>query len=321
MHIGSNDMSRHKNFALVSGLLRDELEFKCTFKRLLELREAQVISGIVLSTWEGELDKYCGFKTQLLDHGVSIVEGRMPPPSWGNTWAQTKALDQALRIIPDDAMVLKLRTDRTSHLLKAFLPLLETGPVAATNFGALEPIFSHKIHALAVVASLPFYAADTAYYGLKSDLENLVRYDSRFDAIFHGFGPEYRLWTQPFHDKFPELGSVYEKINPRGLSTLLVEAAQRNLSIPDAIIHLYTFYWANLYNNISIVDKHPYSGESVGINQTLSGSSSGIRTGFVGSQTFSVKVAVFNNQDVLRRLMTNSNIGSCINGEKFAEYK
>lgn len=298
-------MKQRQNVALVGGLLRDELEFRLTFARLLAARQDGSLSEIVLSTWEGEIDRYPGLRRELSAAGIHLVEGRMPPKSFGNTWAQMKALEQGLRAVPDGAAVWRLRTDRTSHLLKAFEPYLAAGPAPARPYGALAPVFEHKVAAPAVVASFPFFAADTAYYGMKTDLAKLVSYDGVFDAVFDGFGAEHRLWTQPFVTAHPSLRTVYEAVNIKGLSHQAVTAAEHDTPLPDPLLHLFVFYWAALSTSLQSIDRFDEAdGGAISVRSVLGGTPSPvIRTGCVASQAFSVKVAVFNNQAAVDRLV------------------
>lgn len=299
--------TRPKNFALIGGLLRDELEFRLTFSRILEARNEGIIDEIVLSTWDGEIDKFPGLRQSLYRQGIHLVEGTMPPQSYGNTWPQNKALDQGLRIIPDDAAVWRLKTDRTSHLLKAFLPSLCSGPPSAQAFGAVTPIFGHKICATAIISSLPFYAADIAFYGMKKDLQKLVTYDGVFDNIFAGFGAEHRLWTQPFLKAFPALQTVYERINIKALSTQVINAARNGSILPTAIVHLYAFYWTNLFANIQTVDKMIKAPDgAMSFVSALGGNmTNGVRSGATASKEFTVQVTAFNHPESIAQLVNS----------------
>ena len=45
-------------WAVVCGNIRDELDFKLTISKLIQLRAENKIQHILLSTWRGEIDKY-----------------------------------------------------------------------------------------------------------------------------------------------------------------------------------------------------------------------------------------------------------------------
>lgn len=299
-------MAGPKNIALIGGLLRDELEFRLTFARLIAARQDGMLDEIVLSTWEGEVDRYPGLRIELMAAGIHLVEGRMPPQSFGNSWAQMKALEQGLRAVPDDAAVWRLRTDRTSHLLKAFEPYLAAGPAPTRAYGALEPVFERKVAAPAIVATFPFFAADTAYYGMKRDLARLVSYDGIYDAVFDGFGAEHRLWNQPFFAAHPALRTVYGAVNIKGLSHQTVTAAEAGADLPEPLLHLLSFYWAALSTSLQSIDRFAGgdAAAALSVRAVLGGTPSpAIRTGCVASQTFSVKVAAFNSQAAIDRLV------------------
>lgn len=61
-------------WAVICGNIRDELDFKLTLTRMVELRLEGKIQHIVLSTWKGEIDKYAGLREQLAYLQVYLIE-------------------------------------------------------------------------------------------------------------------------------------------------------------------------------------------------------------------------------------------------------
>ena len=294
------------NWIVVCGLLRDELEFRLTLAQIAELRSEGLVDGVVLSTWLGETDTIPGLRAELSRTGIDLVESASPPPSTGNSWAQNKATYQGLAAVPEGANVFRMRTDRTAHLFKLFRPALISGPPKATSYGLLRPIFKKKICAQAVAASVPFYAADFAYYGLREDLMKMVTFDGVFDVQFRGFGAEQRLWAGPFFKAFPRLARYFEHIDILALSNQAVRAVQAGRDLPDEIWALYAFSWANIWNNIHIVEMRG-EGEHPVTPQRLLGSepSWGVRIGTIASH-YPVRLSTFNSPLGVKSLMDNA---------------
>ncbi|TNE67296.1 MAG: hypothetical protein EP335_01590 [Alphaproteobacteria bacterium] len=300
--------ARKHNFALVCGLVRDELECLLTLGHLQEERASGLFDGIVLSTWHNEVDNIPGLRQQLERDGVILVESTAPDTDVrGHAWAQHKATLAGLRAIPDGAAVWRGRTDRSAHLLKSFRSIIAAGPEATCRYGAIKPVFRRRVAAMAVLASVPFYATDFAYYGLKEDLMKMVHFDGRYDSLFHGFGAEQRLWTHPFLTAFPELGAFYENIHILGLSTHVIDAVRSEKPLPDALVRLFAFYWVCLHNNIRIVDSRDYDGD-IGLHAALgAGNTSGVRCGTGASKpNFTTTLATFNCQEALDQLVTGT---------------
>ncbi|TNE63308.1 MAG: hypothetical protein EP335_09825 [Alphaproteobacteria bacterium] len=296
---------RPLNYAVVCGQMRDELEFRVTLAALLAERESGVMDGIILSTWKGEIDKIPGLREELEQYGIGIVESVAPTlVSSGNTLAQNKALYNGLKQVPDGAAVLKLRTDRTTSAVRQFRPQLEVGPLPALSFGALGPVFSRRVAAFAVVATACFYASDFSYYGMKEDLLQMAHFDSRYDALYRGFGAEHRLWTQPFLLKHPRLTDLFENTNVMGISTWAIRAAKEGKPIPDAILRLLTFTWITIRNNFEIIDRRASYEDDISVAGVLGAApTSGIRPGTVASH-FTVSITCINSQEALEHLVS-----------------
>ncbi|MEJ8572389.1 hypothetical protein [Microbaculum marinum] len=292
------------NHALVCGLLRDELEFRITLAQMLEARSDGLLDGIVVSTWFGEIDTIPGLRAELRRLEVSVVETEPPKHNLtGSTWAQHKAMLRGLQAIPDDAAVWKLRTDRTAHILRLFRPSLERGPQPTRRAGTVAPVFDRRVVAMAVVASVPFYAADFAFFGMKRDILKMIHFNGVYDSLFRGFGAEQRLWTHPFLEAFPRLSELYERVNILGLSTHVMRVVGEGRAIPECILYVLAFYWLNLFNNIEVIDRRTAATPHLTVRGVLGGEQCGaVRIGSVASR-FTVRIATFNSQAALDRLV------------------
>lgn len=294
------------NWILICGLLRDELEFRLTLAQIAELRSEGLVDGVILSTWLGEVDAIPALRAELFHTGVDIVESASAPPSTGNTWAQNKATFQGLSVVPEGANVLRMRTDRTAHLFKLFRPLFVSGPPEAVHFGHLQPIFEKKICAQAVAASVPFYAADFAYFGYRDDLMKMVTFDGMFDVQFRGFGAEQRLWAAPFLKAYPELVNYFMHIDILALSNQMVRAVQAGKQIPDGVLSLYAFVWANMWSNIHIAESRDAGDMPLTARAVLGGEPSwGVRIGTIASR-YPVRLSTFNTPLALNSVIENA---------------
>lgn len=292
------------NYALICGLVRDELEFRITLSQIVEARSEGLFDGIVVSTWYGEIDNIPGLRDLLAELSVILVESY--PPKFkvsGNAWAQHKAMLMGLRAIPDGAAVWRVRTDRTAHLLKAFRPCLEAGPAARREFGNIPPVFDRRVAAMAVVATVPFYAADFAFYGMKEDLLRMTHFEGVYDSLLRGFGAEPRLWTDPFLKAFPRFLELFERLNILGMSTHLVRAASEGDEIPEYLLYFLTFYWILLYGNIHVIEDRGAPTPPLTLRGVFGGEPCGaLRIGAVASK-FTVRMSLFNSQEALDQLV------------------
>ena len=110
----------HELWAVVCGNLRDELDFKLTMSKLVELRNNQKIKHIVLSTWRGEINKFPRLREALNEANIFIIESwemdktlEKAPTGSVNYWRQAQQMLAALEIITRNAFILKARKDRS----------------------------------------------------------------------------------------------------------------------------------------------------------------------------------------------------------------
>lgn len=190
--------------AIVTGNIRRPSELQLTLARLFHWRDQGRIDHVVLSTWHGEIEKVAGLRQALADGGVQLVEDDFPAESgMGHIAYQQRSLWNGLAACPDDALVVKLRTDKVFARLFDRVPaMLELLPLAAAPvapLGSLPSPFEGRIIVSEGHISA-FYIPDIVFCGLKRDLHRLVGFGRQHDGFrFPGsIAAEQRWFSQPF---------------------------------------------------------------------------------------------------------------------------
>ncbi|WP_141396593.1 hypothetical protein [Microbacterium gorillae] len=154
-----------------------------TLSKVVELRDRGVISGIVVSTWESQINS--SLRRQLDTLGISLLEYPGDFLASREIEAQAVFLRQAklflegLRLIPDDGYVIRVRTDRS---------LDELGSAIGNARGDDFPLPDDKVsvHIREVQArnfEMPLFFSDFTFYGPKLALQRMILLESSFHLI------------------------------------------------------------------------------------------------------------------------------------------
>ena len=169
-------------YAVVCGLIRNELEFDSIISRLIELREAGKIKGIIVSTWDNEFDNKTLIRNKIVNSGIAIVES--PPLSQelglnGNLsyYRQAKQLENAIKGLPDDSFILKCRTDMSSSELNEFFLTFDIKYMKIKKRNIFNIDFSYKINVMKLGMSHLFGLNDLLFMGYKADILKMINYD------------------------------------------------------------------------------------------------------------------------------------------------
>jgi hypothetical protein len=164
----------------MTGAIREYVQFAIILSRLVELRSEKVIEQIVLSTWQGEIDKHEGLRSFLRVLGVAVVEKapleNIPNGHNASYMVQVAAVHNALEVVPEDVFVLKTRTDNCLDSLNVIVDRVLSHPetdTKAENFGAYPAVFEHKLYFNIFRFWTPFFLDDRAFYGYVGDLRRL----------------------------------------------------------------------------------------------------------------------------------------------------
>ena len=230
-----------KIWALVTGEIRTELYLRLILAKLSQFRSEHLLDGIVLSTWIGSIDRFEGLRQQLEFASVVTVETDYEgieseafainkfdvsanAPNAGNIGfiRQQVTIQKGLEAIPDDAFVLKLRTDFIQGIDSFFDRLskgcFRTDIKRCGNFPVLQ---NYRITLLNYRAENGFVTDDRFFFGYKEDLLKIVvpmdynrfaNFQDSFNAnLVHG----YAEWQYPLLRKMRNIlpFSFWDRLN------------------------------------------------------------------------------------------------------------
>ncbi|MFD1455917.1 hypothetical protein ACFQ44_09595 [Levilactobacillus lanxiensis] len=219
-------------WAAICGTIRNEVDFSLMLDYLLRCRAEGEIQGIVFSTWQRELDNFPKFKEQLQRNGIQIVLSTpvedlvkdMKSESV-NYWRQTVQLQAALNVIPDDAVVIKTRTDRAIPVTRKLVAMLaEDDPlpdvsIVQKKLGllAFPQEFTHQIAIFHARTGRAFQFTDFAFMGYSVDLRKLLNFDVSELYYSRGMVANMQFFVYPFIRDYPIIKDYYRRINFRFL--------------------------------------------------------------------------------------------------------
>lgn len=192
-------------YAVITGNIRDLVEFKLILARTCHLRAAKQIDKIVFSTWHGEIDSYPGLRQTLLQLGIALVEDALPPePGMGHITFQHRATWNGAQHCPDGCLIVRLRTDKIFNDMFAALPKLmerlSQTLVPGQPLGTFPALLRGRVGTVGS-GRWPFRGMqDLLICGRKEDLLELIGFGRYFDGGTFGnrFAAEERWFTHPF---------------------------------------------------------------------------------------------------------------------------
>lgn len=190
------------NVLFASGVIRTPYRF---MHSIIDLKENQKVSKIVLSVWDDEIDKFDGLRSFLNIHGVRLVETKEPDvKTLGFIKHQMVCLERALSLFCDDDIIFKTRCDLyidPKFFDEVICNYLDWGSILCDEFS----VFKNKIWIMYYELTKPFYLSDEAFCGRKCDINLLVNY-IEYDHNKIGSGLTHiRRFINPFIQKFPLL--------------------------------------------------------------------------------------------------------------------
>ena len=199
------------NWAVICGLVRDPAAALHQASVLAQFRGEGLIQGVVISTWERELDRYREVRRAFKALDAWVITSREPTLKGpGHVLHQSKAILLGLDACPADAMVLKMRFD-LAPLDGHIWPILTGERLAAQEQRAKPNVFSRPVMAHGGLMFWPFFLNDIYYYGARSDLQMLSRYDIQTEVFYNELGAEQCFHLPPFARRYPSL-SLFARI-------------------------------------------------------------------------------------------------------------
>ena len=208
-------------WAVICGNIRDELDFRLTLQKILQLREDRKIDQIMLSTWKGELDKIPGMKEALVELNVYVIENKPlsdamqgAPTISVNYWRQSVQLKSALDAIPKEDFILRIRTDRSLNYINQMeeLGVFENYKIKTLELGKFPKIFNYKVTVFGPKVVRILHMIDFALLGQNRDLRKLINFEVA-ELLYNKQIVANAQWYQnPFILEFPILKS-YQEMN------------------------------------------------------------------------------------------------------------
>ncbi|MBO0458490.1 hypothetical protein JZO77_17285 [Enterococcus hulanensis] len=258
-----------ETWAVVCGAVREELELRLVIDKLLEMRESELISGILLSTWNKEFDRFSELRKQLEDNDIRIIEqapleSRMTITRTNsiNYMRQALQFQAALDQLPNDCFVLKARTDRSLHqilqiedqLLKEPKKVGFSNEQIAKN---MPHIFEYKMTIFNARIQRIFNFSDFVFWGHISDVRKLINFNLAELNFNRDLVANTQWFLYPFSEQFPIIRDYFRFVNFRPLIFGMKEyfdQEQYDECFPEFFYRVYASYLLILSYYFNLVD-------------------------------------------------------------------
>jgi hypothetical protein len=307
--------------ALVTGTVRDIVDFTLTLEDLVSLRKDRVIGDIVVSTWIGDVDQYTGLRQLLARNSITLLETApvprtLQPAGLWNAWQQAKALFYGPKACDPDGLVIKTRTDKARHVFKVFIPHLASGCPPVRPLGNVPMLFSNRVMVHHTRTATPLHVHDMVIFGQHSDLFQLARFDGRTEAFCYpgSIGVETRWLLYPFYD-IPIFQEFFNNIHGGLLASALFQWAQsrRPEMLPKFACRILAAYYSILYTHFYLVNARPHAENFSFVDLFMLKS----RKAIYPMRASGGVLAQFNSQAVVDRIVTGSWADDDYHGAQF----
>ena len=263
----------HELWAVVCGNLRDELDFKLTMSKLVELRNNQKIKHIVLSTWRGEINKFPRLREALNEANIFIIESwemdktlEKAPTGSVNYWRQAQQMLAALEIIPRNAFILKARTDRSLNYLNQLdkINFFDHYAIETKKIGNFPNLFKYKISVFSPKMVRILHMIDFVLIGHWRDLYKLINFEVAELGSRKMVVANLQWFYKPFVHEFPILRSYYQfTIYNNTIKTLrnYVDKYKNDAKFPEIYYKIYALYFLILYTHFNIISTRKFRQE------------------------------------------------------------
>lgn len=205
--------ARTPRWAIISGLIRDEAVFQHQLDHMLRHKAAGDIDDIVVSTWFGELERYPSVREAYERDEFVLVQAEPPLlKTAGYTVHQAKTLYNALQVVPEGAMCLKIRPD-IAPVTDAVMAAVLTVDLTLTAQKGWPKVFKQKILTAGYFVDSPYYINDIIFYGQREDLLKLATFDLSTEMVLANTAAEQFFFRGALANLCP-LIEAYLKIYP-----------------------------------------------------------------------------------------------------------
>ncbi|AXY59481.1 hypothetical protein [Acinetobacter sp. WCHAc010052] len=252
-------------WAVICGNIRDELDFKLTLSKLVQLRSEHKIHHILLSTWSGEIDKYEGLRAALKQLDVYVLEShpisdglQATPTDAVNFWRQSRQLMGALDLIPKDSFILRVRTDRSLNYINQMekMSVFDNYAVESISFGKFPRVFQYKVFVFSPKTVRLMHMIDFVFLGYHKDLYKLINFDVN-ELMFQKQVVANAQWfIKPFIEEFPVLRDYMRFTVFRSTIQLLkkyVDEKKEESVFPDIYYKVYAIFILIMHTHFKIL--------------------------------------------------------------------
>lgn len=252
-------------WAVICGNIRDELDFKLTLTKLVEMRSQGKISHILLSTWHYEIDKYEELRDTLKYLNIFVIESNSISDELQNVnsnsvnyWRQSKQLLAALDVIPKDNFILRVRTDRSLNYINQMekLGVFENFAIEAIQYGQFPKLFKYKVFVFGPKTVRLMHMIDFAFLGYSRDLYKMINFDLN-DIMFRKSIVANAQWFMyPFIREFQVLRDYMSFTVFNNTIKTLKEYVDKNKDLsdfPEIYFKVYAIYILIMYTHFKIL--------------------------------------------------------------------
>lgn len=254
------------------GAIRQEFEVYATLAMLCDYRYRGLIEGIVISTWERELEHIPGLRKKLEHLDISVLELEPLDEDMGkfmnlNYARQAFQLKAGLDFIPEDVFVLKCRTDLSERTLKTLEPVL-LGEVDLTigSHGGMPIGLCYKMAVRRLSITRPFAFGDTGFFGYKQDMQKMISFEMTEIKWNLNMIPDVAFFFHMFVNEYPLIYEVLVTLKRHSLFTgeLLVERIRErwgteemegeDFVLPGILNKFYALYFILMKNCFYLIE-------------------------------------------------------------------
>jgi tetratricopeptide (TPR) repeat protein len=243
-----------RKYILINGAIRDTEEFSLIVDYVIsQIKSSNDNIKFVISTWIEDIKNNIEIFNWLKDNDVQIVGSpNIDVGGPANIFRQWRTLEAGLSIIPEDAFVLKGRTDKFL-LRKDVINSFFSKDISAPD--VLAYVENDTLCVEHVSLSLPFMAKDMIYLGTPNAIRKTISYSVRTqfvgDHIFNGIGPECFLWLELASRKH-SIMQLIQCIDLRQISAMLAKLPLYQIEtwkeLDRNIVYLYK-NWIELFDS------------------------------------------------------------------------
>lgn len=253
-------------YALVCGTFRLEFEFYTTLICLCELRKQGIIDGIVVSAWDEEEENIPGIHEKLEMLKIELVES--PEPLLDFNYGEAIYLRQAvqvnagLNIIPENAYVLKCRSDYSNFDINRFDVLkIPNYDWNLNQWGEFSTGKQSKTAVLRFGIGAPFAFHDICFMGSKTDLKKSIYFDNTTLSFENSIIADIWFFAGYYVNRFRIIKDFFRYIRlcefHQGMNNLHI--LQEDFYLPSFLNKFYALYFLIIYSDYCIYHDMPLS--------------------------------------------------------------